>query len=134
MEDRITKKEMFMRIAEVIASRSTCSRLNVGVVITDPELHNILAIGYNGNYAGGPNKCDNEEVGNCGCLHSELNAIAKVDNTIKNKVLFSTNSPCKQCSKLIINSGFSKVYYRKEYRLNEGINLLKETNIEVVKA
>ena len=133
MENRITKAEMYMRIAEVVASRSTCERLKVGAVITDPELLNVLAIGYNGNYAGGPNTCDTKEAGNCGCLHSELNAIAKVDNTIKNKTLFTTNSPCKPCSKLIINSGFSKVYYRKEYRLDEGIKLLEKTGIEVNK-
>lgn len=124
---------MFMRIAEVIASRSTCERLKVGVVITGPDLLNILAIGYNGNYAGGANTCDTIEEANCGCTHSEINAIAKVDNTIKDKILFSTTSPCKMCSKLIINSGFSKVYYRTEYRILEGIELLRKTGIETTK-
>jgi len=128
---RISKEEMFMRIAEIVAMRSTCKRLKVGSIITDFNLLHVLSIGYNGNYAGGPNKCDSNEPGNCGCIHSELNAIIKADNRVKDKILFVTNSPCKDCSKLIINSGFSKVYYRHEYRLKDGINLLKKMKIKV---
>jgi dCMP deaminase len=131
MENRITKEEMFMKIAEIVATRSTCKRLQVGSVITDSNLLHVLSIGYNGNYAGGPNTCDSDEIGNCGCVHSELNSIIKADNRIKDKILFVTESPCKNCSKLIINSGFSKVYYRHEYRLKDGIELLRQTGIEV---
>lgn len=131
--NRISKQEMFMRISEIISERSTCQRTRVGAVITDKELLNIIAIGYNGNYAGGPNVCDTEEPGKCGCLHAEINAIAKVDNTIKNKILFCTMTPCLMCSKLIVNSGFDKVYYRNEYRKTEGIELLTKSNIEVIK-
>ena len=96
-------------------------------------VYHILSIGYNGNYAGGPNTCDSLNEGKCGCIHSELNAIAKADNRIKDKILFIAHSPCKACSKLIINSGFSKVYYRNEYRLAEGLELLQKVNIEVNK-
>ena len=131
MSERITKQETFMKIAEIVAQRSTCKRLQVGAVIVDSSLLHVLSIGYNGNYAGGPNTCDSDEVGNCGCIHSELNALVKADNRIKDKILFSTNMPCKNCAKLIINSGFSKVYYRNEYRLTEGIELLKQSGIDV---
>ncbi len=133
MKNRIPKEEMFMRMAEIISTRSTCKRLNVGAIITDSIMLNILAIGYNGNYSGGPNICDSETVGECGCIHSEINAIIKADNRIKDKILFVTDSPCIKCSKIIINSGFSKVYYRNEYRLKDGIKLLKSVGIKVIK-
>ncbi|MFA5394991.1 MAG: deaminase [Methanogenium sp.] len=133
MSDRITKEEMFMKIAEIVSMRSTCKRLNVGAVITDSSMLYILSIGYNGNYAGGPNTCDTDEPGACGCIHAEINALVKADNRIKDKILFTTNMPCKNCAKLIINSGFSKVFYRHEYRLPDGVDLLKQSNIEVHK-
>jgi len=133
MDERITKQEMFMRMAQIASTRSTCKRLQVGAVITDSKMLNVLAIGYNGNYAGGPNTCDTDEVGNCGCIHSELNAIIKADNRMKDKVLFVTDSPCLNCAKLIINSGFSRIYYRNKYRLTDGIDLLKKTKIKVFK-
>lgn len=132
-KDRITKEEMFIKIAEIISSRSTCERLNVGSIITDSDMLNILSMGYNGNYTGGPNRCDRTEPSNCGCTHSEINSIAKADNTIKRKILFTTHSPCEACSKLIINSGFSKVFYRTDYRLLDSLNLLIKTGIEVQK-
>ena len=131
MSKRITKEEMFMKVAEIVSIRSTCKRLQVGAVIVDPTLLYILSIGYNGNYAGGPNICDTDEIGLCGCVHAEINALVKADNRIKDKILFTTNMPCANCAKLIINSGFSKVYYRHKYRLIVGIELLKQTNIEV---
>ncbi len=124
---------MFMRMAQIASTRSTCRRLQVGAVITDSKMLNVLAIGYNGNYSGGPNTCDTDEVGNCGCIHSELNAIIKADNRIKDKVLFVTDSPCRNCAKLIINSGFSRIYYRNEYRLTAGVDLLKKVKIKVFK-
>ena len=131
MNNRITKEEMFMKMAEIIAMRSTCKRLQVGALIVDSSLLYILAIGYNGNYVGGPNICDSDEVGFCGCIHAESNALIKADNRVKDKILFLTNMPCKNCAKLIINSGFSKVYYRHKYRLTEGVELLKKSNIQV---
>jgi len=133
MYNRISTQEMFMRMAEIVSLRSTCKRLHVGSIITDSKMLNVLSIGYNGNYSGGPNTCDSEEVGNCGCLHSEVNAIIKADNRMKDKVLFVTNLPCKNCAKLIINSGFSKVYYRNDYRLKDGAELLAKVKIEVIK-
>lgn len=133
MYNRISTQEMYMRMAEIVATRSTCKRLKVGSVITDPTMLSILSIGYNGNYSGGPNVCDSDEIGNCGCIHSEVNALIKADNKIKNKILFVTNLPCKSCAKLIINSGFFTVYYRNDYRLKEGKELLEKVKIKVVK-
>jgi dCMP deaminase len=129
--NRISTQEMFMRIAEIVSLRSTCKRLQVGAIITDSRMLNVLSIGYNGNYSGGPNECDSDEVGSCGCIHAEINSLIKADNRMKDKVLFVTNLPCKNCSKLIINSGFSTVYYRNEYRLKDGMKLLKKVGIKV---
>jgi len=72
--DRIPLYEVYMRMAEELGKRSTCARLQVGTVVTDQRLENVLAIGYNGNARGLPNRCDSAVPGNCGCIHSELNA------------------------------------------------------------
>jgi len=71
--DRIPLYEVYMRMAEELAKRSTCERLQVGTVVTDQRLENVLAIGYNGNARGLPNKCDSAVPGSCGCIHSEMN-------------------------------------------------------------
>lgn len=71
--------EVYMRLALTLAARSTCRRLCVGTVITSTDYRKVLAVGYNGNAAGLPNTCDREEPGNCGCLHSEENAVINCD-------------------------------------------------------
>ncbi len=130
-KNRISKEEMYMRIAEAMAERSTCKRLQVGTVITDDKMWSIISMGYNGNYAGGPNGCDQEEVGNCGCLHSEMNALIKPG--VGGHTVFITHSPCKMCAKAIVNAGLKKLYYRLDYRKDDGIRLLKKVGVEVVK-
>src|SRR5256884_7386915 len=65
--DRIPLYEVYMRMAEELAKRSTCARLQVGTVVTDQRLENVLAIGYNGNARGLPNKCDSAVPGGCRC-------------------------------------------------------------------
>ncbi|HEX9728496.1 MAG TPA: deaminase [Gemmatimonadales bacterium] len=127
--DRIPLYEVYMRMAEELAKRSTCARLQVGTVVTDARLENVLAIGYNGNARGLPNRCDSTVPGQCGCIHSEVNALIKAPGAIKDKVVFVSNSPCVMCAKLIINSGVSHVYYRRAYRDPSGIELLASTGV-----
>ena len=127
--DRIPLFEVYMRMAEELAKRSTCTRLQVGTVITDAQLENVLGIGYNGNATGLPNRCDSTVPGNCGCIHSEVNALIKAPGAVKDKVMFVTNSPCVMCSKLIINSGVTHVFYRKQYRDPTGVELLSEAGL-----
>ncbi len=67
-DNRITKSEMFMRMAEVAAIRSSCRRAQVGCVITDMDQLTVVGIGYNGNARGLPNDCDSTEAGACGCI------------------------------------------------------------------
>ena len=121
---RIPLYEVYMRMAEELAKRSTCARLQVGTVVTDALLQNVLAIGYNGNARGLPNRCDTAVPGQCGCIHSEVNALVKAPGSIRDKVVFVTNSPCVMCAKLMINSGVTHVFYRRAYRDPSGVELL----------
>lgn len=126
---RISLFEVYMRMAEELAKRSTCARLQVGTVVTDARLENVLAIGYNGNARGLPNRCDSTVPGQCGCIHSEINALIKAPGSIKDKVLFVSSSPCVMCAKLIINSGVTHAFYRHAYRDPSGIELLQQAGV-----
>ena len=114
--DRIPLQEVYMRMAEELAKRSTCARLQVGSVITTADLTQVLGIGYNGNAKGLPNRCDSSQPGNCGCLHSEQNCLIKAGAQLPGKVMFVSASPCVMCAKMIINANVTRVYYRKAYR------------------
>lgn len=135
---RISKEEMYMRMALILSARSTCRRKDesgsikrVGCIITTHDLNNVLSVGYNGNAAGLEDRCDNpDQPGNCGCLHAEENAISKCHAPDRNKIMFSTDSPCVRCSKFIIQNGFSKVYYLRQYRVTDGLALLHKVGIE----
>jgi len=127
--DRIPLYEVYMRMAEELAKRSTCVRLQVGTVVTDQRLENVLAIGYNGNARGLPNKCDSAVPGNCGCIHSEMNALVKAPGNVSDKVVFVSASPCVMCAKLIINSGVTHVFYRKAYRDPSGVEVLQQGGV-----
>lgn len=130
--DRIPLFEVYMRMAEELAKRSTCARSRVGTVVTDPLLSNVLGIGYNGNASGLPNRCDSSEVGRCGCIHSEMNALVKAPGSVRDKVVFVTMSPCVMCAKLIIQSGVSHVFYREAYRDPAGLEILAKGGIQTV--
>jgi dCMP deaminase len=130
--ERIPLYEVYMRMAEELAKRSTCARLQVGTVVTDQRLENVLAIGYNGNARGLPNKCDSTVPGNCGCIHSEMNALVKAPGNARDKVVFVSASPCVMCAKLIINSGVTHVFYRKAYRDPSGIEVLAHAGVTPV--
>src|SRR5207302_7338657 len=84
--DRIPLYEVYMRMAEELAKRSTCARLRVGTVVTDQLLENVLAIGYNGNARGLPNRCDSSVPGSCGCMHSEMTALVKATGSVSAEV------------------------------------------------
>jgi dCMP deaminase len=130
---RIPLYEVYMRMAEELAKRSTCARLRVGTVITDAGLSNVLGIGYNGNASGLPNRCDSPEPGRCGCIHSEMNALVKAPGSVRDKVVFVTSSPCVMCAKLIVQSGVTHVFYRAAYREPVGLGVLGEAGVAAVK-
>lgn len=128
--ERISREEMWMRVAEVVALRGTCARLHVGAVVTDCSMTRALAVGYNGNAAGLPNACDNEAEGQCGCVHAELNAMLKTCGGARLK-LFTTVAPCRACAKAIINAGVDSVYYRAAYRSPAGLEVLRQARIRI---
>lgn len=125
--------EVYMRMAEELAKRSTCDRLQVGTVITDRFLENVVAIGYNGNARGLPNRCDDPETpGRCGCIHSEMNALVKAPGRLRGKVAFITASPCVMCAKLMVQARVAWVFYREAYRDPAGLDLLRTAGVGVV--
>lgn len=128
VSERINKLEMFMQIAEVVAKRAVCERgYKVGCVIAPTDLTSVLSIGYNGPARGLPHSCRNE-VGNCGCVHAEANALIKAPYD-RDLMMFTTLAPCENCARLIINSRVLSVIYRQPYRLNTGLLLLTEAKI-----
>ena len=131
--DRPSFESVYMNFAKAIANRSSCKRLNVGTVITSTDFRKVLAVGYNGNAAGLPNGCDRNEVGNCGCLHSEENAAINCDSPrYVEKYVFVTHLPCTACAKRLINIGnVLKVYFEEDYRNREAIRLFNATGIEI---
>ena len=126
-------ESIYLRLARELSRRSTCKRLQVGTVITSTDYRKVLAVGYNGNATGLPNTCDREEPGNCGCLHSEENAVINCDAPRHiEKIVFVTHLPCVACAKRLINLGNVKtVYYGEDYRLRDSEQLLKSVGIKV---
>ena len=92
-----------MEVAHVISQRSYDKRYKVGAVVVSDDNTQLLSLGYNGNYAGGPNEADSEEPGQSGFLHAEINALLKLDyNNPKRKKMYLTLSPC-QITTMIAN-------------------------------
>ncbi len=133
--ERPSFEEVYMDFAFGVARRSTCKRLQVGTVITTTDFRKVLAVGYNGNATGLPNTCDRDEPGNCGCLHSEENAVINCDAPRQTeKIVFVTHTPCVPCAKRIINLGnVRRVIFKEEYRSQDSIALLARAGIEVFK-
>jgi dCMP deaminase len=130
--DRPPLFEVYMRMAEELAKRSTCARLQVGTVITDANLENVVSIGYNGNARGFPNRCDSDEAGKCGCIHSEMNALVKSPGQLRDKVAFVTASPCVMCAKLMVQANVAHVFYRERYRVPTGLEVLERGGVVTV--
>lgn len=124
--------EVYMRMAEELAKRSTCARLQVGTVITDANLEHVLAAGYNGNVRGFPNQCDSSEAGKCGCIHSEMNALVKAPGDVPDKVAFITASPCAMCAKLMVQAKVSHVFFREAYRDPAGLDVLDRAGVATI--
>ena len=124
-------EEINMRMALLLAQRSTCRRLQVGCIITSTDFRKVLSMGYNGNASGLPNDCDSTTPGACGCVHSEQNAVINCDSPRSTpKIIFVTNLPCPMCAKFMVNLGnVEKVYYREEYRIRKGLDILEQAGI-----
>ena len=123
---------IWMQMAHIISKRSYDPRHQVGAVVVTHDNTQVLAVGYNGNYAGGPNQVESTTPGESGMIHAEINALLKMDyNNPKDKTIYVTLSPCRMCAKAIINAGVSRVVYDEEYRDPAGVNLLRDVGIQV---
>jgi len=126
--------QRYLKMAEIWAQNSYCKRRKVGALLVKDKM--IISDGYNGTPAGFENVCEDEEnKTKAYVLHAEANAITKVaksNNSSEGATLYVTSSPCIECSKLIIQAGIKRVVFTENYRLEDGINLLKKANIDVV--
>ena len=119
----------YLEMAQIWAKNSYCKRRQVGALIVKDRM--IISDGYNGTPSGFENVCEDENgVTKPYVLHAEANAISKVaksGNSSQDATLYVTASPCMECAKLIIQAGIKRV---DEYRLTDGIDLLKRAGIE----
>ena len=126
--------ERYMRMARIWAENSYCERRQVGALLVKNKM--IISDGYNGTPSGFENKCEDENFQSKPyVLHAEANAITKVarsHNSSDGATLYVTASPCIECSKLIIQAGIKRVIYGEEYRIMDGVELLRKAGIEVL--
>lgn len=135
---KFSKKEKYdkayLRIAKEWGQLSYCQRKKVGAIIVKDKM--IISDGYNGTPSGFENCCeDNEGLTKWYVLHAEANAILKVAKSTQscvNATLYITMSPCRECSKLIHQSGITRVVYMADYKDKEGIVFLEKAGVEVV--
>lgn len=127
--------QSYLEMARVWARNSYCKRRQVGALIVKDKM--IISDGYNGTPSGFENVCEDESGRTHPyVLHAEANAITKVaksGNSSEGSTLYVTAAPCMECAKLIIQAGITRVVYTDEYRLEDGINLLKASGVEVEK-
>ena len=124
--------EKYISMAKIWATNSYCKRRQVGALLVKDKMN--ISDGYNGTPSGFENICEENGVTKPYVLHAEANAISKVaksGNSSEGATLYVTASPCIECSKLIIQAGISRVVYSDEYRLDDGIQLLRRAGIEV---
>lgn len=125
----------YLRMADTWSKLSHCNRKQVGALIVKDRM--IISDGFNGTPSGFDNCCEDENGETLWyVLHAEANAILKVAKSTHNcdgATLYLTLSPCKECSKLVIQSGISKVVYMKEYKDDSGLKFLESAGVELVK-
>ena len=103
----------YLRMAQIWAENSYCKRRQVGALVVKDKM--IISDGY--------------------VLHAEANAITKLARSSNNSdgaTLYVTASPCIECAKLIIQAGIKRVIYGEEYRLSDGLDLMRKAGIEVL--
>ena len=125
----------YLEMAKVWAKNSYCKRRKVGALLVKDNM--IISDGFNGTPSGFENICEDESGKTKPyVLHAEANAITKVaksGNSSQGATLYVTDSPCMECAKLIIQAGIIRVVYLNEYRIMDGIELLKRSGIEICK-
>lgn len=133
-DKKIELDKRYLRMASIWSENSYCKRRQVGALIVKDKM--IISDGYNGTPSGFENVCEDENnVTYPYVLHAEANAITKIarsNNNSEGATLYVTDSPCIECAKLIIQAGIKRVVYSRQYRLDDGLQLLKKAGIEVI--
>ena len=149
MENTENKQEIldkrYMQMATIWSENSYCNRRKVGALIVKNKM--IISDGYNGTPAGFENVCEDEHgITKPYVLHAEANAITKIarsNNSSEGATLYVTASPCIECAKAgwhghnsqdarLQQAGIKRVVFAEKYRLEDGLELLKRANIELV--
>lgn len=124
----------YLKMVKSWSELSHCTRKKVGAIIVKNDM--IISDGYNGTPSGYDNCCEDANGETYWyVLHAEANAILKVaksTNNCEGATLYLTLSPCKDCSKLILQAGIKRVVYSMNYKDTEGVSFLKSSGIEVV--
>jgi dCMP deaminase len=124
----------YLRMAKTWSELSHCERKQVGAIIVKDGM--IISDGFNGTPSGFDNCCESDEGDTLWyVLHAEANAILKVAKSTHNSqgaTLYLTLSPCKECSKLVVQSGIKRVVFIESYKDTSGIDFLREAGVEVV--
>jgi dCMP deaminase len=125
--------EAYIRMAVEWAKLSHAKRAQVGAIIVKDR--RIISDGFNGAPSGFSNMCEDDNNKTFWyVLHAEANAILKCaqsTNSCKDSTLYVTLSPCKECSKLIVQAGIKTVIYKELYRDSSGIDFLKQAGIQI---
>lgn len=148
MQNKPSFNDIYMDLAEKLATRSHCVKAQVGAVLTKDT--RIISLGYNGPPAGTHNcdlewpehGCPRDSKGSCSlALHAEQNAILYAANNkmeMKGATLYVTLSPCISCARVIYTVGITKVYFKKSYAQykgipnDEGVDFLRRFGVEVL--
>ncbi|EOR31426.1 dCMP deaminase family protein [Elizabethkingia meningoseptica] len=135
MSGEITKFDIaYLRMAKEWAKLSYCERKQVGALIVNNRT--IISDGYNGTPSGFENCCEDEEgKTHWYVLHAEANAILKLANSTQScqgATLYLTLSPCKECSKLVHQSGIKRLVYIDAYSDDSGLKFLEEAGVEII--
>ena len=134
MDEKQYKLDLrYLRMAQIWAENSYCKRRQVGALVVKDQM--IISDGFNGTPSGFPNVCEDENnVTHPYVLHAEANAITKLarsSNNSEGSTLYVTDAPCIERAKHMIQAGIKRVVYAREYRLSDGIDLLRQAGVKV---
>ena len=145
MAKQLELDHTFLEMAYVFANLSKAKRRKVGcIIVKDGQ---VISNGFNGTPSGFNNRCEEQvfryDVGDCyvlqtkaEVLHAESNALMKIARSTNSSIgstMYLTCSPCFECAKLIIQSGITRLVYKEDYRKEDGIDLLRLTDIIIEK-
>jgi dCMP deaminase len=124
----------YLKMAQEWAKLSHCERKQVGALIVKERM--IISDGFNGTPSGFDNCCEDEDgKTKWEVLHAEANAILKVASSTQSTVgatLYVTLSPCRDCSKLIHQSGITRVVFSNKYKDISGLKFLEKAGVELL--